>query len=86
MTLTSRKGLVAVALAAAGMTVGVGLASARTDPTTPPTPVAPDDGSDPQPSAPGEREKCRDDDGAGRGPAGGRGSRDVPEVTGTPLM
>ena len=53
------------------MGVGIGLANAQTEPTTPPTTVAPDDGAAPDaPAPPGDREdreNCPEKDGSGGG-------------------
>lgn len=69
MTRTARRAVAALAMAAAGMGVGIGLANAQTEPTTPPTTVAPDDGATPDaPSTPEDREKdCPEKDGADGG-------------------
>ncbi len=71
MKTTVRKALVALALAGAAVGVGVNLASAQTDttnPTTPPSSVAPQD-----PSETRDKENCPEKGGE-RGPRSGEGS------------
>ena len=84
MTHRTRRAAVAVALAAAGTGFGIGLANAQTTPTTPPTTVAPEGGSEEAPTPEG-REDCPDKDGTDRGPRRGHGMRSASDGRGAGL-